>query len=283
MKHRVLLAAILVVVLSTATSVVAGPILKPRKYHGPIPRSSVTLSLGFLGGASNAEMFDYLSRQVPQFARDTTQSNDFGNAPLIQVSYAYKAHPQVAVRGDLYGALLQSDWTGIVVPNIDPPPGTTDQWLEPVLLSEKTFDVYLFALEVAAVYYFTDASVREFQPYIGGGFTFGFPYQKFKDTQTVTVPDSDPGDPDYVPATERGDVFYELEKNEFSFEAGVQGMLGALYYFDNNWAVSVEGRLQMLQSKFPLTVPNEQGNPEEVKFDVDYSGFVLAAGISYAF
>jgi hypothetical protein len=283
MIHRVLLAAILIVVLFAAASAVAGPILKPRKYHGPIPRSTLTLSVGFLGGASNEEMFDYFSRQVPQFARDTTQSNDFGNAPLVQLTYTYKAHPQVAVRGNLYAALLESDWTGVLVPNIPPPSGTTDEWLPPVLLSERTFDVYLFTLEASALYYFTDASVKEFQPYIGGGFSFGFPYQKYKDTQTVLVPDADPGDPGYQPATGVGDTFSEFEKDEISFEAGVQGILGALYYFNNKWAVSVEGRLQILQSKFPLTVPDEQGNPEEVKFDLDYSGFILAAGVSYAF
>jgi hypothetical protein len=56
-----------------------------------------------------------------------------------------------------------------------------------------------------------------------------------------------------------------------------------MYYFGNKWAFLVEGRLQIMQSKFPLTVLNEDNEPEEVKFDVDYSGFILVAGLSYAF
>lgn len=284
MKHRFTVAAILIAVVCVASVAVAGPILKPRKYHGPIPRSTFTLSGGFLGGASNEEMLNFFSMEVPQSERDTTQSNDFGNAPMLQLTYTYKAHPKVAIRGNLYGSYLPSDWTGKLVPNVPPPPGASTEWQAPVVIAERTFDIYLFALEASALYYFTDASVKEFQPYIGGGFTFSFPYQTYDEKQTVMVPDADPGDPDYEPATKVGDTFYDTQKETFSFQPGVHGILGALYYFNNKWAVSVEGRVQMLQSKFdPISVPNEEGEPEEVSFDVDLSGFILVAGISYAF
>jgi hypothetical protein len=118
--------------------------------------------------------------------------------------------------------------------------------------------------------------VKEFQPYIGGGFSFGVPHQKFVETQTIRDPDSEG-------IFQPGETLREIDKDKWSFEAGVHGLLGALYYIGNRWAVSIEGRGQLLQSKFPLNAINEEGELEEVRFIVDFSGFVLAAGISYAF
>ncbi len=74
-----------------------------------------------------------------------------------------------------------------------------------------------------------------------------------------------------------------IKKDTWTFEAGVQAFIGALYYVGTRWAVSVEGRGQILQSKFPLEAKNEDGDVEEVKFVTDFSGFILAAGVSYAF
>jgi len=289
MNHRVTIGVTVIALLTAASVALASPILKPRKYHGPIPRSTLSIGVGFLGGASNAQMYDYFSRdlRIPQPAKDETQSNDFGNAPLVQLTYTYKAHPQVAVRANAYAAYLQSDWSGILVPNEDPPDTATGQWQQPTVTVDRTFDVLLFALEASALYYFTDAAVKEFQPYIGGGFTLGLPYQKFTSTATILDPDSDPGFTDptnpYVPKYEAGQPLSTLEQDQVTFEAGVHGILGMMYYIGNRWAFLAEGRLQILQSKFPVTVPDENGEPEEVKFDVDYSGFIIAAGLSYAF
>jgi hypothetical protein len=287
MNHRVTIGVTVIALLTAASVALAGPILKPRKYHGPIPRSTFSIGVGFLGGASNEEMFNYFDTQVPEPVRDETQSNDFGNAPLIQLTYTYKAHPQVAVRGNAYAAYLKSDWKGILVLNEEPPDTATARWLQPTVDVARTFDVLLFALEASALYYFTDAAVKEFQPYIGGGFSMGLPYQKFTSDATILDPDSDPGYTDptnpYVPKYTQGQPLSTLEKDQVTFEAGVHGILGMMYYFGNKWAFLVEGRLQIMQSKFPLTVLNEDNEPEEVKFDVDYSGFILVAGLSYAF
>jgi hypothetical protein len=125
--------------------------------------------------------------------------------------------------------------------------------------------------------------VKEFQPYIGGGFTVGLPWQMYTETMVVRDADDDPDDDDYVPIFTPGQTLRTVETEQLSFEAGVHGILGMLYYFRNRWAVSVEGRLQILQSKFPLTISNENNEPEEVKFDVDFSGFVTSVGITYAF
>jgi hypothetical protein len=230
-------------------------------------------------------MYDYFDTTVPEPVKDETQSNEFGNAPLVQLTYTYKAHPQVAVRANAYAAYLQSDWAGIIVLNEDPPDTATGQWQQPTVSTERTFDVLLFALEASALYYFTDAAVKEFQPYIGGGFSMGLPYQKFTSDATILDPDSDPGytDPPYVPKYEAGQPLSTLEKDQVTFEAGVHGILGMLYYFGNKWAFTAEGRLQMMQSKFPLTILNEDNEPEEVKFDVDFTGFIATVGIVYAF
>jgi len=283
MKHRVTLFVVFLVLLSTAAAAVAGPILKPRKYHGPIPRSSLALRVGFFAGASNSQMYDYLDTRVPAPARDETLSNDFDSAPMAELAYVYKAHPQFAVRANFYVAYLKSDWTGIIDTNIPPPDDATQQWLSPTVNTNVSFDILLFTLETSALYYFTDAAVKEFQPYFGGGFSFAIPYQEFQETSTIRDRDEDPGDPGYVPEFDVGEVYSDYSKTESSFQAGVHGIVGILYYFGNRWAISLEGRGQILQSKFPLAVRNEQGEPEDVDFDVDLSGFMMTAGVSYAF
>jgi hypothetical protein len=278
-----MLGVTVVVLLTAASAAFAGPILKPRKYHGPIPRSTLTLGVGFLGGATNAEMYDYFDRRVPEPAQNETQSNDFGNAPLVELTYTYKAHPQFAIRGNAYAAYLTSDWTGVIVPSVDPPDTVGPNWRRPAVDAVVDFDVLLFALEASALYYFTDAALKEFQPYIGGGFTMGLPYAKYTEKMTVREADDDPDDPNYEPIFTPGQTLRTVESDQLTFEAGVNAILGMLYYFHNKWAFSAEGRLQILQSKFPLTIRNEENEPEEVKFDVKYSGFVVAVGISYAF
>ena len=283
MIQRFTLGVTVVVLLATVSSSFAGPILKPRKYHGPIPRSSLTLGVGFLGGASNSEMYDYFDTRVPEPAKSETQSNDFGNAPLVELRYMYKAHPQFAVRANAYAAFLTSDWKGIIVPSVDHPDTLIPNWRRPTADAVVEFDVLLFALEASGVYYFSDAAVKEFQPYIGAGFTFGLPYAKYTETMTIRDVDDDPNDPGYEPIFEKGQKLREVESDKLSFEAGVHGLLGMLYYFGNKWAFAAEGRLQMLQSKYPITILNENDEPEEVKFDVDYSGFMVTVGISYAF
>ena len=284
MKQRVTLSVLILVILSEAATAVAGPIIKPRKYHGPIPRGSFSLRVGFLGGASNDEILLHFDSKVPDPVQDETVSNDFGNAPLIEATYIYKLHPQFALRANFYVAFLRSEWKGVLVPSIEPPDTVIGTWLAPSVNAALDYDVDLFVLETSALYYFTDAAVKEFQPYFGGGFSFGLPHQKYKEAGTVLDPDNDPDDPDYEPIFEPGQVLKTIEKDKWNFEAGVHGILGALYYFGNRWAASVEGRIQLMQSKSPsFTVLNEDGQPEEVDFIVDYSGFILTAGVSYAF
>jgi len=130
-------------------------------------------------------------------------------------------------------------------------------------------DVDLFVLEASALYYFADSAIQEFQPYLGGGFSFGIPHAKFKEVRI-----------DY----DTGEVFEEIDRDEWSFEPGVHGFIGASYYINNLWAVNVEGRGQIMQSRFPINVPDIANDTiEEVDVIVDYSGFLIGIGIARAF
>ncbi len=187
MKLRVTLSVFLIVSLFAAAVATAGPIIKPKKYHGPIPRQSVSLRVGFLGGATNSEMYEYLATLVPQPVRDLTETNDFGNSPLAEITYTYKLHPQFAVRANFYAAFLRSSSQGVREASVDLPDTVTTA---PTVNYTNEFDVDLFTLELSALYYFTDAAVKEFQPYFGGGFSLGLPHQKFTETQLIRDPDS---------------------------------------------------------------------------------------------
>jgi hypothetical protein len=269
MNHRVMFASLFLVVFVCSVAT-AGPILKPRKYHGPIPRSSITLRGGFMGGATNEEMFEFLdSKLAPPFE---AYSNDFGTAPFGEIAYTYKLHPQFAVRGTLSFTYLKADGDGFFVPPVGELP---DSVLAPQLDYSREFTVELFTVEGSAIYYFTDASIKEFQPYVGAGLSLGIPHQQFEETQVVSSETDE-----YFT---KGEVFKEISESKWSAEAGVHAVLGALYYFGNRWAGTIEGRVQMLQSKFSLETQNETGEYEDVSFDVKYNGFTLALGVSYAF
>ena len=62
----------------------------------------------------------------------------------------------------------------------------------------------------------------------------------------------------------------------------MHAVLGFLYHINSTVALNMEGRAQMAQSKFELDYMLETG-PETLSFDVDYTGFVLTAGISKFF
>ena len=266
MKRQTIAALAVTTLVITALSAIvalAGPIIKPKKYYGPIPQNSFSLRGGFHAGADNSEMLDYWETLVRPPLEGTMDS--FGNGLSFDAGYTYKAHPQFGFRVNTSATFLRSEGSGVFV---DDPGNLPDSLVAPGYNYSRNFDVDIFTVEVSGMYYFTDASVKEFQPYIGAGFTIGIPHEKFKEDRV----DLDTGVP--VPGVER---------DEWSGEAGVNAYLGAQYYVTNRTAFSVEGRLQMLQSKFPISVPNELGEPEDVKFDVDYSGFFMMLGVVRAF
>jgi len=262
------LANVLVITMLSAVLVPAhvahsGPIIKPKKYHGPIPRNAFTIRTGFLGGASNEEMILFLDGPIkPPFEGEST---DFSSSTvMIDLTYTHKVHPQFAVRANTSVAFLRSSGDGFYVPRTGTLPDTL---LAPVVDYVRHFDVDLFVFELSAMYFFEDASVQEFQPYVGGGFSIGFPHAKFLE--------------DRVLRSTSESIPYESDK--WSTLAGVHGLIGAYYYLTNRFALTGEARVHILQSKYPLTTKNEDDLPEEVKLDVDYSGFYLSVGVSRAF
>lgn len=248
----------------TASLAAAEPILKPHKYYGPIPQSALTLRFGMLGGASNEEMLLYLESKVdPPFE---STSEDFGNSPSVELGYMRKPHPRFGVRLNAGYSAAKAKHGRTYIPTTFAPPDT----VPPVLQISREFKVDLFVLEASAVYYFADASVKEFQTYLGGGFSLGFPHQTYKETRVR----QETGEP-------YGD---EFNRSEWDVSPGVHAVLGAIYYASNRFGISAEGRVQLLQSTFDqLELPDGGGKPVSAHFVADYTGFVLTVGALWAF
>ncbi|HXV13857.1 MAG TPA: hypothetical protein VEC56_06590 [Candidatus Krumholzibacteria bacterium] len=252
--------ALCVVELGAVAAASAEPIIKPRKYHGPIPQSMAWLRVGFMGDASNEEMNTYLDGLIqPPFTHDT---EDFGTALVFDAGYARKPHPQFAFRLNASMAFLSSTSTG------NKPTDDADSLLTVVDYS-RDFKSDLIVLEASGMYFFSDAAVKEFQSYIGGGFSLGIPHESFEETQ-IDI--------------DTGEVFRTIETSEWGFSAGVHAVLGAIYYLTNTWGITTEGRLQLMEGKYDqLQAPDENGVPEDVSFVIDYSGFYVTVGVLWGF
>jgi hypothetical protein len=268
----VLLSVLAAVLLAPFAQSHAEPILKPKKYHGPIPKKSFGLSIGFLGGPDNEQMYTYLDGLVDEVLRSRLQTTDFEGGPQFDAYYTVKLHPNFAFRLTGGVALLKSDSKGFAVAS---EPDTSG--LRPLLAFEREFDVTLFSLQASGLYYFQDASVSEFQAYIGGGLSFFFPYAKYQQNTTIAQQNPDGS------ISDTGQHYSSSEETKFSAEPGIQGILGALYHVRNNLAFFMEGRYQIGQSKFEMDLPTATAGIQNLSFDVNYSGFVLAIGASRFF
>jgi len=242
----------------------AEPILAPHKYSGPIPQNSIALRIGTFGGGSNQEMIDYLDGRVkPPFE---SNPQDFGNGLAIDVGFIHKPHPQFGVRLNASATSLSYKSTGTANPQ------TSDS----LLTFSREFKVDLFVLEASGIYYFSDASVKEFQGYLGGGFSLGFPHQSFTETRK----DYDTGKPFTGEIPGR-----PADASEWDVSPGAHLVGGLMYYFSDRWAVSAEARAQLMESTFNQlqAVDPDTGEYENVGFVIDYTGFYLSLGAAYGF
>lgn len=250
-----------------ASNPLADPIIKPMKYYGPIPRSSFSLRLGFLGNAENQEMWNKLDALVIERSGKAF-TDDFSNSFLAEGTYTQKLHPKFGVRLSGSAAFLRSESHGEYVPSIGEVP-------YPLRTFNRTFDVDLFSVAGDAIYYFTDASVQEFQPYVGAGFSVWIPRavytENLRDEWAPPVHDID-----------STVVRPEFKKTKWSAEAGIQALMGAHYYLNPTFAITAETRLYLAQSRFSLTIPTEVGF-RDANFIVDYSGFTFSIGVLRAF
>ncbi|UCH85150.1 MAG: hypothetical protein JSW50_05525, partial [Candidatus Latescibacterota bacterium] len=116
-----------------------------------------------------------------------------------------------------------------------------------------------------------DASVKNFQSYLGAGFSLLFPYSEF--TQELTEKSTGEGYPPGEGVT---------SQSEWSVDPAVHAVLGFLYHIKPTLAFNAEGRVQIAQSKFTLDYPTEDGI-QPLSFDVDYTGFSFTLGVSKFF
>jgi hypothetical protein len=247
----VVAACIVVAVLVPPQTSYAEPILKPRKYHGPIPKRYFTLGIGFMGGAENSEMWDFLDRQIVSTLEGETDTKDFGAGFNIDGTYTMKVHPQFAVRGRAGLTILTSESTGQLKPaDVD----------TALVRFAREFDVWLFSMDLSGLYFFQDASVKNFQSYIGAGLGLYFPYSSYTQELTNLV---------------TGDALPGSDQTAWDIQPGVHAVLGFQYHFNPATAVGLEGRLQMAMSKFELTYREALGKERTASFDVDYTGFVI--------
>lgn len=255
------------VILAFAAGAALGrPILKPQKYYGPIPKRSFSLRIGFLEGATNENMYDYIgSKRANPSIRSFPE--DFANSVIIDGAYTLKLHPNFGVRAASSITFLRSKSHGHYVPQNQAPP-------LPIRDFERTFNVDLLSIAGDAIYYFSNAAVSEFQPYIGGGFSAWIPHAVYKENAVDK----------WAPADSLPDYSHQIaDKTEWSFEAGIQGILGALYYATNTFAFTAEARYHIAQSRFPLKVNTPGGGLKDINFTVKYTGFVINFGVVKAF
>ncbi len=246
----------------------AEPILAPHKYSGPIPQSSISLRIGVLGGPTNEEMIDFLDNRVK--APFETNPQDFEAAWAIDVTYIHKPHPQFGFRVNGSASSMKYTSSGDFVPQVE-----ADSLL-PQLKYNREFKVDLFALEASGIYFFTDASLQAFQPYLGGGFSLGFPHQTFTESRT----DVDTGQP-YTEPIEG----HMTDASEWDVAPGAHLVTGMLYYLNDRWGFSTEARVQLMESRFDqlLALDPETNKYENVSFVVKYTGFYFTLGATYGF
>jgi len=241
----------------------ADPLLKPKKYHGPIPQKSFTFGVGFFGGAENAQFWEWLDRSVDQALRKETRTSDFSTALVLDGIFTNKVHPNFALRARGGATFLSSTSKGLFVAQISDTSGQN-----PLVRFDRNFDVTLFAIEASGLFYFQDASVTEFQVFFGGGFSLYVPWQRWSEETVV----DDTGQP-----------FSSEKRNKWTAEPGVHAILGMLYHIRSTWAVTAEGRVQIAQSKFDLEEQQTPIGPQTLNFDVDYSGFSISVGVARFF
>lgn len=254
----VIAACIGIAVLAPPQGSSAEPILKPRKYHGPIPKRYFTLGIGLVGGAENQEMWNTLENQIISALGTRIETKDFGASLSLDGSYTVKLHPQFAFRSRAGLAVLLSESTG--------------EWkpaeAEHNLAFERDFDIWLFSLDATGIFYFQDASVKTFQTYTGAGLGFYFPYAAFTEDLRDAV------------TRER---YPSKETTEWDIQPGAHAILGFLYHINTTTALGMEGRVQIAMSKFRLTYLNTVNQEQTVNFDVDYTGFILGVTVSKFF
>ena len=242
---------VLVVVSLLVGSVAQGapPIFKEKKYFGPIPYNSISLSVGFLDGPD----FTYLTEHLDFWANARKGSEAFAAlspSPHGRLSYERQLTPNHFFKGSAGLSYISTSGVGDYVA------ATPDT--NYALTIERTLSVYLLAFEAGFSYYFTSPEPQSFSPYVGAGFAGVVPMVRLdtESTKSDGTPFSNP----------------EETVSQNSFQAGLHMEFGMTYFISNRYAAGLEGKYQMSQSKFNI----HGGN-----FDLKYSGFILSLNLIY--
>jgi hypothetical protein len=250
MKKRVLFSVLLMIAALTTEAAGQASVYKKKKYFGPIPLNGLSVYVGFLDGPDHKYLTEHLDNWAAQ--RNGTENwNDWSTSFYSKLQYQRQISPHHFITTSLNFSYLTADGTGEFVSITDPPVA---------LYSERTFKVYLLSLDVGFHYYMVKPEVRKIAPYMGGGFSGFIPMERL---ETRFIDQS-------------GTVYDSSSENisENSFEVGIHGEFGLLYYISNRYSAGLEGRYQKSQSKFEI----HGGN-----FDIDYSGLSLSLIFHYYF
>ncbi|MGD1048785.1 MAG: hypothetical protein ABR899_08565 [Candidatus Krumholzibacteriaceae bacterium] len=248
MKRHLIAALLIVVICACSTAHSAPPIFKEKKYFGPMPFGSLSLSVGFLDGADFSQLTDALNNwAVARHGYDT-----FGGlspAPSARLSYEYQMTPNHVLKLSSTFSYLKQGSEGKYVAEF---PDTNYS-----LKIDRTLKVYLLTFEAGFSYYFIVPTPESFSPYAGAGFAAVVPLVRLDTESTLAGhPFANPGE--------------SVSKN--SLEAGLHMEFGMNYYLSNRFAMGMEGKYQMAQSKFDI----HGGN-----FDLMYTGFILSLNLMY--
>lgn len=252
-KSLPIVIALLVIFVATEASAQSS-LYKQKKYFGAIPLNGVNFFVGFLDGPDHK----YLTEHLSNFADDHHGSenwDDWSTSFYTRFGYQRQVSPNHFVVTNFNFSYLSAEGSGYLYTRTDPSVYVT---------TERTLTTYLFSLDVGFLYYMIKPEVQKIAPYIGGGFSAVVPHEKLDSTwrrDDGTVYDN-PGE----------------SVSETSFEPGVYGQFGINYYISNKWGATLDGRIQIAQSKFRIQREYMGGN-----FDISYAGLCLALGLHYYF
>lgn len=250
MKRIPLLALTAAVALSAADASAQQTLFRQKKFFGPIPLNGLSLSVGFIDGPDHKYLTDHLIDWAVQ--RGGGESwEDWETSFYSRAQYQRQVTPSHLITGSVNFSYLSAGSGGAYFTQTDP---------VVYLLSERTLKVYLVSLDIGFQYFMLKPEVQQIAPYLGGGFSAFFPFERLETTLR----------------TESGTVYPNPGEtvSESSVEVGLHGEFGLLYYISNRYAAGLEGRYQKSQSKFTI----HGGN-----FDVDYSGLTLSLLLQYFF
>ncbi len=239
-----------VILLCAATASLAGPpVFKQKKYYGPIPANMLSFSMGFIDGPTAEHLIDHFENWANERNGQDIWT-DFSNSPFFLAGYQYQLTPNHFFRSSVSFSYLSTESIGDYV-------AQGDSLFQ--LQIDRTLKIYLLSLELGFIYYVMEPEVRNFSPYVGGGFSTVFPFVRL-DNESFFEGNSfdNPGE----------------TRSKNSYQAGMHVEFGMIYYITNKYSAAMEGRLQMAQSKFKM----HNGN-----FDLDYQGFSLGLNLNYHF